>query len=143
MEYGITLRSAIAGFFYKQNVDVLHTKERLSKILEAASKTKGSEPFANVVPRPVEEPSRERKRSKSSGSALRSQLPSIEENTDDVEFDEIHGNTYCRIIYDAPKCYPGLASNIPTNVFTKLYNYPDLAFENFPEKDNYYDTICL
>ena len=141
VEHGITLRSAIAGFFYKQNADVLDTKERLTKILEVASKTEGSDPFANVVPRPVEEPTRKRKRSKSSGRALRSQLPSIEENTDDDDFDEIHGNTYCRIIYDAPKCFPGLSSILPTNVFTKLYNYPDLAFENFPEKDDYYDMF--
>ena len=68
-------------------------------------------------------------------------MTSIEEHTDDDDFDEIHGNTYCRIVYDAPKCYPGLASILPTNVFTKLYSYPDLAFENFPEKDGYYDMF--
>ena len=141
VEHGITLRSAIAGFFYKPDPDALDTKERLKEVLKVASKTKGSDPFANVVPRPVEEPSGTRKRSKSSGSTLRSQLPTIEENTDGIELDEIHGNTYCRIIYDAPKCYPGFASALPTNVFTKLYNYPDPAFENFPEKDDYYDMF--
>ena len=141
VQHGITLRSAITGFFYKPEPDALDTKERLKEVLKVASKTKGSDPFANVVPRPVEEPSGARKRSKSSGSTLRSQLPTIEENTDGIELDEIHGNTYCRIIYDAPKCYPGFTSVLPTSVFTKLYNYPDRAFENFPEKDDYYDMF--
>ena len=141
VEHGITLRSAITGFFYKPEADALATKQRLNEVLEVASQTKGSDPFANVLPKPVEEPSRKRKRSKSFGTALGSQLTSIEEHADDDDFDEIHGNTYCRIVYDAPKCYPGLASILPTNVFTKLYNYPDLAFENFPEKDDYYDMF--
>ena len=141
VEHGITLRSAIAGFFYKPDTEAFATKQRLNEVLEVASQTKGSDPFANVLPKPVEEPSRKRKRSKSFGSTLGSQLTSIEEHADDDDFDEIHGNTYCRIVYDAPKCYPGLASVLPTNVFTKLYNYPDLAFENFPDKDDYYDMF--
>ena len=141
VEHGITLRSAITGFFYKPEAHAFATKQRLNEVLEVASQTKGSDPFANVLPKPVEDPSRKRKRSKSFGTALVSQLTSIEEHTDDDDFDEILGNTYCRIVYDAPKCYPGLASVLPTNVFTKLYNYPDLAFENFPDKDDYYDMF--
>ncbi|CUM66616.1 uncharacterized protein PRCAT00004287001 [Priceomyces carsonii] len=141
VEHGITLRSAIAGFFYEERKGALDTKQRLATTLQVVGKTKGSDPFENVVPRPVEEPSHDRKRSKLSGSALRSQLISIEENIEDVDFDVIHGNTYCRIIYDAPKCYPGLRYVLPISVFVKLYNYPDLAFENFPEKEDYYDMF--
>ena len=87
----------------KPDQGALATKQRLNEILEVASQTKCSDPFANVLPKPVEEPSRKRKRSKSFGSPLGSQLTSIEEHTDDDDFDEILGNTYCRIGYDAPQ----------------------------------------
>ncbi|CUM67580.1 uncharacterized protein PRCAT00005280001 [Priceomyces carsonii] len=141
VEHGITLRSAIAGFFYEERKEALDSKERLAKALEVGTKTKGKDPFYNVVPRPVEEPSQDRKRSKLSGSELRRELKPIEENIDYDDFDEIHGNTCCRRVYDASKCYPSLRSILPTDVFVKLYNYPDLAFENFPEKDSYYDMF--
>ena len=141
VEHGITLRSAMAGFFYKPDADALARKLRPKEVLKLASKTKGADPFAHVLPKPVEEPSLKCKRSKLFGSALGRQLTSIEEHTDDDAFDEIHGNTYCRIVYYALKCYPGLASVLPTNVLTKLYNYPVVAFKNFPEKDDYYDMF--
>ncbi|CUM67603.1 uncharacterized protein PRCAT00005303001 [Priceomyces carsonii] len=116
VEHGITLRSAIAGFFYEERKEALDTKERLAKVLEVGTKTKGTDPFDNIVPRPVEEPSQGRKRSKLSGSELSRELKSIEENIDYDDFEEIYGNTYCRIVYDASKCYPGLGSILPTDV---------------------------
>lgn len=105
------------------------------------SKIKRSDPFADVIGRPVEEPSCAPKLSKPSGNTLRSQLSTIEENTDDIELHEIHSNTYCRLMYDAPRCFPGLASVLPINCFTKLYSYPDLEFENFPDKEDSYN-VC-
>ena len=89
----------------------------------------------------MEEPSGYRKRRELQGDNLRRRMLYIEENVDDDDFDEIHGNTYCRIVYDAPKCYPGLSSIFPTNVFTKLYNWPVIVSENFPGKDEYYDLF--
>lgn len=52
-----------------------------------------------------------------SGNELLSRLEMIEESTDVEYYGGIHGNTYCRIIYDAPKWYPGLRLRLPTNVF--------------------------
>lgn len=62
------------------------------------------------------------------------ELTSVEENIEDVDFDVVPGNTYCRIIYEAPKFYRVLGSILASTVFIKLYNYLDVAFENFPEK---------
>ena len=41
----------------KPNADALTTKQRLNEVLEVASQTKGSDPFANVLPKRVGEPS--------------------------------------------------------------------------------------
>ncbi|CUM49787.1 unnamed protein product [Debaryomyces tyrocola] len=140
VEHGITLRSAIAGFFYKDNREALSTKVKLAGLIEISQKTKGPDPLANVLPRLVEEPtqSRKRKRSKMSGSELRERLITIEENND-VDFDSIRGNTFCRIIYNPAASFPNLGLLLPSTVFVKWYNYPEQAQENFPDKDSYYD----
>ena len=56
VENGITLRSAIAGFFYKSVGDTADTKARLMKSFDVASNTeiksiKELDPFFNVRPR--------------------------------------------------------------------------------------------
>ena len=140
VEHGITLRSAIAGFFYKANTEALSTKEKFAGLIEISQKTKGPDPLANVLPRLVEEPtpSRKRKRSKMSGCQLRKRLITIEESNE-VDFDAIRGNTFCRIIYNPAASFPNLGLLLPSTVFVKWYNYPEQAQENFPDKDSYYD----
>ena len=140
VEHGITLRSAIAGFFYKDNTEALSTKEKFAGLIEISQKTKGPDPLANVLPRLVEEPtpSRKHKRSKMSGNQLRKRLVTIEESNE-VDFDAIRGNTFCRIIYNPAASFPNLGLLLPSTVFVKWYNYPEQAQENFPDKDSYYD----
>ena len=140
VEHGITLRSAIAEFFYKDNIEALSMKGRLAGLIEISQKAKGPDPLANVLPRPVEEPtqSRKRKRSKMFGSQLRKRLITIEESNE-VDFDAIRGNTFCRIIYNPAASFPNLGLLLPSTVFVKWYNYPEPAQENFPDKDSYYD----
>ncbi|CUM48175.1 unnamed protein product [Debaryomyces fabryi] len=142
VEHGITLRSAIAAFFYMDNTEALNTKEKLTGLIEISQKTKGPDPLANVLPRLVEEPtpSRKRKRSKMSGSQLRKRLITIEESNE-VDFDAIRGNTFCRIIYNPAASFPNLGLLLPSTVFVKWYTYPEQAQENFPDKDSYYDML--
>ena len=83
-------------------------------------------------------PSRKRKRSKMSGNQLRKRLITIEESNE-VDFDAIRGNTFCRIIYNPAASFPNLGLLLPSTVFVKWYNYPEQAQENFPDKDSYYD----
>jgi hypothetical protein len=139
--YGITLRSAIAGIFYKNVTEAFDTKVKLEKYFMVASrlagKAEGLDPFGNVLPRAT---------SGSPGKLFDSQfsdkLVSIQENIDGEDFDEIHGNTYCRIIYDAAKRYPNLI--LPRTVFVKLYYYSNRLWEEndlmcltIPEKKGY------
>ena len=51
VEHGITLRSAMAGFFYKNEADAIDTKDRLKKTFGVARKTKELDPFLNVLPK--------------------------------------------------------------------------------------------
>ena len=51
VEHGITLRSAMAGFFYKNEADAIDTKDRLKKTFEVARKTEELDPFLNVLPK--------------------------------------------------------------------------------------------
>ncbi|MDN6749727.1 MAG: DUF3698 domain-containing protein [Staphylococcus equorum] len=139
--HGITLRSAIAGFFYKNVADAQDTKGRFIQQFDVASKTKGLDPFKNVLPRQTSGASR-----KSSGNEFAGDLESIDENPDRDDTDEIRGNTYCRIIYDTAKRYPNL--KLPSTVFTKLYYYSsrlweenDLMCLTIPEKKGYYDMF--
>lgn len=140
VEHGITIRSAIAGFFYKDNTEALSTKEKLAGLIEISQRTKGPDPLANVLPRLVEEPTpcRKRKRSKMSGGQLRKRLIIIKESNE-ADFDAIRGNTFCRIIYNPAASFPNLGLLLPSTVFVKWYNYPEQAQENFPDKDSYYD----
>lgn len=48
-ELGITLRSAIAGFFYKNKREALSAKVKLAVLVEISQNTKGPDPLANVL----------------------------------------------------------------------------------------------
>lgn len=94
-----------------------------------------------MLPRLTSGPTR-----KSSGSEFAGDLKSIEETPDRDDTDEIHGNTPCRIIYNAAKRYPNL--KLPSTVFTKLYYYSSRLWEEndlmclmVPEKKGYYDVF--
>ncbi|CAG88666.4 DEHA2F00242p [Debaryomyces hansenii CBS767] len=95
VEDGITLRSAIAGFFYKSVGDAADTKARLMEIFSVASSTdvksiKESDPFFNVHPRDPSGSSGKLDRPGFSGN-----LDSVKENDSSDNFDAIDGNTYC------------------------------------------------
>ena len=47
--HGITLRSVVAGFFYKKVTDAFETKDKFVKCLGIASKTVGLDPFNNLL----------------------------------------------------------------------------------------------
>ena len=145
--HGITLRSAIAGFFYKNVADAYDTKGKLVKCFEVAGKTEVAgnterlDPFENVLPITTRGSS-----GKQSGSDFSENLDPITENSDSDDSDEIHGNTYCRIIHDAAKFYPNL--KLPSTVFVKLYYYSsrlweenDLTCLEIPDKQGYYDMF--
>lgn len=145
--HGITLRSAIAGFFYKNVADAYDTKGKLVKCFEVAGKTEVAgnterlDPFENVLPITTRGSS-----GKQSGSDFSENLDPITENSDSDDFDEIHGNTYCRIIHDAENFYPNL--KLPSTVYVKLYYYSsrlweenDLTCLEIPDKQGYYDMF--
>jgi len=138
VEHGITLRSAIAGFFYKNEADAIDTKGRLMKTFEVARKTEELDPFLNILPNISYGSS-----GKLSVSGVSNKLGPVKENDDSDNFDAIHGNTYCRIIYDSAEFYPDL--KLPSPVFVKLYYYSsrlweenDLMCFHIPEKKDYY-----
>ncbi|CUM57889.1 unnamed protein product [Debaryomyces tyrocola] len=138
VEQGITLRSAIVGFFYKNEADAIDTKGRLMKTFEVARKTEELDPFLNVLPKIPYGSS-----GKLSDSGVSSKLGSLKENDDSDKFDAIDGNTYCRVIYDAAEFYPDL--KLPSPVFVKLYYYSSQLWEendfvcfHIPEKKDYY-----
>ena len=148
---GITLRSAIAGFFYNNEADALKTMESLKEVYKLRCIEQGStqkekgDPLRNVVPRPAEKskstPTSGKASEKSHGNQLKGKLKPIEENDDYDDYDEIHGNTYCRIIYDPAKAFPSIGLALPSPVFVKLYNYPEMAREHFPRRQSYYDMF--
>ncbi|CUM48469.1 uncharacterized protein AC631_01088 [Debaryomyces fabryi] len=138
---GITLRSAMTGFFYNSDSGARDIRERLRSSFKVGKQTKGSDPFGNILPRPIVKSLYNRKGGMLSEDELLGNLEPIEEDDDINDYGEICGNTYCRIIYDALKWYPGLGLKLPPNVFVKMYNYPKLAFESFPEKCSYYDMF--
>ena len=143
VEVGITLRSAIAGFFYKSVGDAADTKARLMEIFSVASSTdvksiKELDPFFNVRPRDPSGSSGKLDRPGFSGN-----LDSVKENDASDNFDAIDGNTYCRVIYDSAEFYPDL--KLPSPVFVKLYYYSSRLWEEnslmcleIPEKEGYY-----
>ena len=114
--HGITLRSAITGFFYKNIEDAYKTKDKYVDSLEVAKKTEGVDLFQDLFPRLTSLSSE-----KLSGNGFTANLGPIREKPSSQDYDEIHGNTYCRILFDADKCYPDL--KLPTTVFVKLYHY--------------------
>ena len=120
------MRSAIAGFFYKNEADAIDTKDRLNKTFEVARKTEELYPFLNVLPKTPYESS-----GKLSDSGVSCKLASksdpIKEDDDSDNFDAIDGNTYCRVIYDAAEIYPDL--KLPLLVFVKLYYYSSRLWE--------------
>ena len=143
VENGITLRSAIAGFFYKNVADTADTKARLMKSFDIANNTgikklEELDPFFNVRPRDPSGSSGKLARRGFSGN-----LDSVKENDASDNFDAIDGNTYCRVIYDSAEFYPDL--KLPSPVFVKLYYYSSRLWEEnslmcleIPEKEGYY-----
>ena len=143
VENGITLRSAIAGFFYKNVADTADTKARLMKSFDVANNTgikklEELDPFFNVRPRDPSGSSGKLARRGFSGN-----LDSVKENDASDNFDAIDGNTYCRVIYDSAEFYPDL--KLPSPVFVKLYYYSSRLWEEnslmcleIPEKEGYY-----
>ena len=143
VENGITLRSAIAGFFYKSVGDAADTKARLMEIFNVANNIdiksiKELDPFFNVRPRDPSGSSGKLDRPGFSGN-----LDSIRESDVSDNFDAIDGNTYCRVIYDSVEFYPDL--KLPSPVFVKLYYYSSRLWEEnslmcleIPEKEGYY-----
>ncbi|CAR65727.1 DEHA2D19404p [Debaryomyces hansenii CBS767] len=143
VENGITLRSAIAGFFYKNVADTADTKARLMKSFDIANNTgikklEESDPFFNVRPRDPSGSSGKLPRRGFSGN-----LDSVKENDASDNFDAIDGNTYCRVVYDSAEFYPDL--KLPSPVFVKLYYYSSRLWEEnslmcleIPEKEGYY-----
>lgn len=145
--HGITLRNAIAGFFYKNVAEAYDTKGKLVECFEVAGKTvvtdntERQDPFENILPRDTRVSS-----GKQSGSDFSENLDPITENSDSDDFDEIHGNTYCRIIHDAAKFYPNM--KLPSTMFVKLYYYSNRLWEEnnltcleIPDKKDYYDMF--
>ncbi|CUM57513.1 unnamed protein product [Debaryomyces tyrocola] len=142
VKHGITLRSAIAGFFCKNEADAIDTKGRLKKTFEVARKTEELDPFLNVLPK-ASYGSPGKLSHSGVSSKLASKLDPVKENDDSDNFDAIDGNTYCRVIYDAAEFYPDL--KLPSPVFVKLYYYSsrlweenDLMCFHIPEKKDYY-----
>ncbi|CAG85694.2 DEHA2B16720p [Debaryomyces hansenii CBS767] len=142
VEHGITLRSAIAGFFYKNEADAIDTKGRLMKTFEVARKTEEQDPFLNVLPK-LSYGSSGKLSDSGVSSKLASKLDPVKENDDSDNFDAIDGNTYCRVIYDSAEFYPDL--KLPSPVFVKLYYYSSRLWKGnslmcleLPEKEGYY-----
>ncbi|CUM56121.1 unnamed protein product [Debaryomyces tyrocola] len=148
---GITLRSAIAGFFYNSEEDALKTMESLKEVYKLRCIEQGSvwkekdDPLRNVVPEPAEKsksgPTSGKTSEKSHGNQLKGKLKLIEEDDDYDNFDEIRGNTYCQIVYDPVKAFPRIGLALPSPVFVKLYNYPEMAREHFPRRQSYYNMF--
>jgi hypothetical protein len=145
VKHGMTLRSAIAGFFYKNEADAIDTKGRLKKTFEVTRKTEELDPFLNVLPKTSYGSSGKLSDSGVSSNSA-SKLDPVKENDDSDNFDNfdaIDGNTYCRVIYDAAEFYPDL--KLPSPVFVKLYYYSSRLWEendfmcfHIPEKKDYY-----
>ena len=137
--HGITLRSAMAGFFYQTEDDAIEIQNRLRKYVSIAHTAKKSDPLLNVRPKSLRD------------SSMRSfdtvSEAADKENVHEIK-DKIYGNTYCRVIYDSAKCYPSLSVYLPSTVFVKLYYYSsrlwrqnDLTCFGIPDRKGYYDMF--
>lgn len=89
--HGMTLRFAIAGFFYQTETDAL---KKETKVLIIAHKTYRSDPFDNVLSRHL-----------GSGNTHTSKSAKIEENIEKGNCEVIQGNTYCQVIYDSTNIF--------------------------------------
>lgn len=134
---GITLKSAIAGFFYKDIEDAFATKDKIANCFGVTKETKKQDPFENVLPRDASQPS-----GNFSGSKFKGKTDPYKEGSDDA----YNGLTYCRIIHNTPKRYPSL--KLPPTVFTKLYYFSSrlwredgLTCFRIPDKYEYYDVF--
>lgn len=132
---GITLRSAIAGFFYKDELDAAQTKQKLTRYLEIAEKTDGPDPLKNVLHRA----------SLLSTNNHNFKLLDIQDIYDGKEEKVIDGLTFCRVLHDPTGCFPSLGLLLPTEVFVKLYHYSSKIWKmhslmcyGIPDKDYYY-----
>ena len=137
--HGITLRSAMAAFFYQTEDDAIETQNKLRKYLSIAHTAKKSDPLLNVRP-------------KSLGDSSNRSFDTVSEAADKENvheiLDKMYGNTYCRVIYDSAKCYPSLSVHLPSTVFVKLYYYSsrlwrqnDLTCFGIPDRKGYYDMF--
>lgn len=140
---GMTLRSAIAGFFYKSEEEAFDTKKALASSLLVAHNAKRFDPFLNVLPRPVEI------LNKLSTSELQ-KLRNIEETDVLEDFQVILDQPYWRIMWDAAKWYPNLGLELPYTVVAKLYRYSklfweddanDLLWVSLPDENEYYEMF--
>lgn len=138
---GVTLRSAIAGFFFKTEEEALNTRKTLAKIFQVACSSKGFDPLLNILPRPVE------LLGKLSPIELQ-ELEIIEEMVGLNDFEIISHEPYWRIIHDAVKWYPSYEPSIHCGV--KLYYYSklfsedqenDLSWVSIPDKREYYEMF--
>lgn len=132
---GITLKSAIAGFFYKDVEDALATKDRIAKCFGVTKEPTKQDPFENVLPRDE---------SQSSGNfSGKGKKDPYKEDSDN---DTYNGYACCRIMHNTPKRYPDL--KLPPTVFTKLYYYSrqlwaeeGLTCFSIPDLHEYYDAF--
>ncbi|CUM53663.1 unnamed protein product [Debaryomyces tyrocola] len=138
---GVTLRAAIAGFFFKTEKEALNTRKVLANSFQVACSTKGFDPLLNVLPRPVQ------LSSKLSIVELHNFKIIEEINTFDI-FRIITDEPYWRIIENAVKWYPTLGFKLPYRVVVKLYHYSTLFYEDknndllwfsIPDRSEYYE----
>ncbi|CUM52899.1 unnamed protein product [Debaryomyces tyrocola] len=137
--HGITLRSAMAGFFYQTEDDAIETQNRLKESLSIAHTAKKMDPLHVVRPKSLRDSSRR------SFDTMTEEAD--KENVHEIQ-DKMYGNTYCRVISDSAKCYPSLSVQLPYTVFVKLYYYSsrlwrqnDLTCFSIPDRKSYYDMF--
>ncbi|KAK6454725.1 uncharacterized protein RJT20DRAFT_137068 [Scheffersomyces xylosifermentans] len=125
---GITLMSAIAGFFFDdQGAEAAKEKDFPKDPTPSGSK----------------------RARKSGGDASQTKkLEKITESYEPNELEIIRGNTYCRVVHNTQKRYPSL--KLPSTVFTKLYHYDRNLLEDYssidlvdgiPNEETYYNMF--
>lgn len=134
-DHGITLRSAIGSFFYKEFDEAFEIKMKLAEYIELAKKSLCSDILSDIYVNSQ----------KKSRSLFK--LPNIKK-VGDGEEELIKGNSICKVVYDAAKCFPDLGTNIPSKVFIKLYHYFSRTWEmnslmdyDINTQDQYYSVF--
>ncbi|KAK6456161.1 uncharacterized protein RJT20DRAFT_42136 [Scheffersomyces xylosifermentans] len=122
MEHGITLKSAITGFFHTNKEAALATKKRVISWYNAGKQVQNArDPLANVCQIYDAQSSDNSTTNEEDDKRSRqiSELSEIREASL-FEFEQIHkfGGTYCRIV-DSTDAYPDL--DLPPTVFCKMY----------------------